>query len=390
MPSTVLPRLISCDESGFSGNDMLGSGQPFFSYASHDLDLHEADDLLKEARTRFPVQMPELKAWKLMKSPRGRELLSFVLDRLDGRYIATIYDKRMSLACKLFEYIYEPVLAKNSLLFYENGLHLFVANYLYMQMLTKGASAETTAAEFESFMRTLDPAAAPTLFGSADGAGADPLLGQILRFARGYNVVIANETRALGRSKAGKWVLDLSISAVASHLRNWGGRYPLLDVVCDDSKPIKDLSNAFDNMIGRKDEAFMELGGKRSRLTWNMVGPVRFASSKTHAGIQIADLLAGAAAIVPVAASRPDLATIAERAEQHLNEECLAPDMTRIDLDQDHALVNWLILENLASRADVGADPLIGMAAMYDVVRRTVPDARRAMGLDQARQPSIV
>ncbi len=39
MSSLVLPRLISCDEAGFTGNNMLNADQPYFSYASHDLQL---------------------------------------------------------------------------------------------------------------------------------------------------------------------------------------------------------------------------------------------------------------------------------------------------------------------------------------------------------------
>ncbi|MBK3403452.1 DUF3800 domain-containing protein [Methylorubrum populi] len=377
MTSLVLPRLISCDESGFSGNDMLGSGQPYFSYASHDLHLEDAEELIRAARARFPVQMPELKAWKLMRSPRGRDLLTFVLDALEGHYIATIYDKKFSLACKLFEYLYEPVLQRNNRLFYDKNLHLFVANYLYMQMQAAGASAEQVAAEFERFMRTLDPVDAPTLFGGALRENPDPLLGQIIRFTRGYNVVIASETRALQRSGAGKWVLDLSISAVASHLRDWSDRHKLLDVVCDESKPIKDLSNAFDGMINRPDDAFIEMRGKRRRIVWNMVGPVRFASSATHAGIQVADLVAGVAGIVPIATSRDELRPLAERVVRHLNEECIWPDVERIDLNGEEAPVNWVILEGLASRADEGLDPLAGMELMYDAARASLPEFRQ-------------
>ena len=34
MSTTILPRLISCDEAGFTGNRMLDSAQPFFAYTS--------------------------------------------------------------------------------------------------------------------------------------------------------------------------------------------------------------------------------------------------------------------------------------------------------------------------------------------------------------------
>ncbi|WP_439373145.1 hypothetical protein [Bradyrhizobium sp. DASA03120] len=42
-PVVALPRLISCDEAGFTGNNLLDPDQPMFSYASHDLTLAEAD-----------------------------------------------------------------------------------------------------------------------------------------------------------------------------------------------------------------------------------------------------------------------------------------------------------------------------------------------------------
>ena len=76
--------------------------------------------MISAARAKYRVQMPELKASKLLKSPRGRALIVNVLDRIDGRYMATLCDKRLSLMGKLFEYVYEPVLQSNNLLFYKN------------------------------------------------------------------------------------------------------------------------------------------------------------------------------------------------------------------------------------------------------------------------------
>jgi hypothetical protein len=128
--STLLsPRLISCDEAGFTGNKLLNPDQPFFSYASHDLSLDEARDLISRLRAKHSVQMPGLKAAKLLKSVRGRRLILEVLDTMSGRYIASVYDKRYSLAAKLFEYLYEPVLQSNNILFYRHKVHRFVAMF---------------------------------------------------------------------------------------------------------------------------------------------------------------------------------------------------------------------------------------------------------------------
>jgi hypothetical protein len=167
MPSLILPHLISCDEAGYTGPDLLNPEQPFFSYASHDLSLAEADAVISAARARYRVQMPELKANKLIQSARGRALISDVLDRIEGRYMASLFDKRLSLMSKLFEYIYEPVLQHNNLLFYKNYLHRFVANYLYV--LTLDQPVRQLAREFEAFMRSLDPSDAPLIFGCSAG-----------------------------------------------------------------------------------------------------------------------------------------------------------------------------------------------------------------------------
>lgn len=379
MPSILLPHLISCDESGYSGNDMLGSGQPFFSYASHDVPLDEAAAIIVKARAHFHTQMPELKASKLLRSRPGRGLLLQVLEAMEGRYIATVYEKRLALACKLFEYIFEPVLQKNSRLFYENNMHRFVAMFLYMQMKVSGADIDTLATEFEAFMRSLDPAKAPTLFGS--GAAQDPssMIGQILRFARGYNAVIVREARDMERVGAGKWVLDLSISALFSHLVAWGERHPLIEVACDDSKPLRALASAFDGMVNRPDEATVTMGKRTTRLTWNMVRPVAFASSATHAGIQLADLIAGVAGAMPSASDDPDLAPLIERVAPHLHPDCIMPDFGVLDLEGDEAPVNWVMLEGLATRADAGADPLYGMDAIYAYAKANLPAVRRSL-----------
>lgn len=371
MSQLLFPTLISCDEAGFTGNNLLNPDQPFFSYASHDLSLAEAESLIRRMRGKYPVQMPELKAAKLLRSGRGRALISDVLDAMQGRYMATLYDKRLSLACKLFEYLYEPVLQENNALFYRHNLHRFVAMFFFMLMQDK--SIRLLAQEFEAFMRSLDPTDAPTLFGAA--AGPNPMIGQILRFVRGYNVTIARETRDLERIGSDNWILDLTASAIVSHLVAWGQRHPLLEVVCDESRPLKTMDGLFNVMVNRPDVAHIEIFGKRRALTWNMSKPVAFASSREHAGIQLADLIAGVTAALPGADEK--LANFGEQIEPHLHEECIFPDFAVLDLKGDEAPVNWLVLEELASRADRGDDPLEGMDAFYELGKASLPDFRQ-------------
>jgi hypothetical protein len=168
-------------------------------------------------------------------------------------------------------------------------------------------------------------------------------------------------------------MLDLTTTAVFSHLVAWGQRYPQIEVVCDDSKPLMALAGIFDVMINRNDRPTHKLMGKTRHLTWNMSKPLTFASSAEHAGVQVADLLAGCAAATPRAASEDDLRPIASRISMHLHEDCIVPDMEVIDLANDDVAVNFFILEGLAQRADDGADPLWLMDMMYEIGRKTVP-----------------
>ena len=327
--------------------------------------------LVRRVRATHPVQMPELKAVKLLKSTRGRALIKDVLRELDGRYIVTLYDKRYSLASKLFEYIFEPVLQSNNALFYRHNFHRFVAMFFFMLMRDK--SIEGLAHEFEDFMRSLDPADAPSLFGSR---GGNPMIEQILRFIRGYNVTIARETRDLQGLAGGKWILDLTGSAIPSHLAAWGERHPLIEVVCDDSKPLRALAGAFDVMINRPDTVRVDMFGKRRTLTWNMSKPIAFASSASHFGVQIADLLAGVTAAIP--GGGPEMSEFGEMVQGHLHEDCVLPDFGILELDREETAVNWLVLEDLAHRADNGLDPLDGMEMVFEFGKRSFPEFRAA------------
>lgn len=373
----ITPKLISCDEAGFTGDHMLDGDQRHFAYATHDLSLAEAQALLTEARNRFPVQMPELKAHKLLKSSRGRKLLEFVTEQIDGRYIVTLYDKRLALCYKIFEYIYEPVLQENSLLFYENGLHKFVGMFLYIHLIAASADMDVLATEFEAYMRSLDPGVAPTLLGfEHDGDSMDPLA-MIRRFARGYNVKIAQETLSLRKAREkGLWMLDLTTAAVFSHLVAWGQRYPLIEVTCDESKPLLALSDFYDVMINRLDRPTIKLMGKTRHYAWTMSRPLSFASSSLHAGVQLADLLAGCTAAAPKVSTNQELRLIASRVGVHLHEECIMPNMDHADISNDDAAVNFLVLEELAQRADRGDDPLAFMEEIYSEARASLPEFR--------------
>lgn len=88
---------IACDESGYTGPDLLHRDQRYFAYASVVISDDEASGIIKRARATDPVQMPELKARVLMSSERGCRLVAALLADLEGRYIVSINDKLLAL-----------------------------------------------------------------------------------------------------------------------------------------------------------------------------------------------------------------------------------------------------------------------------------------------------
>lgn len=69
---------IYCDESGFTGNNLLYPNQPFFTYASIAISNEEAAACVEELIKDYGVQGGELKGANLVKFNKGRKAVSTV------------------------------------------------------------------------------------------------------------------------------------------------------------------------------------------------------------------------------------------------------------------------------------------------------------------------
>ncbi|KAA9382679.1 hypothetical protein [Neorhizobium galegae] len=78
------PRLISCDEAGYTGPKLLDDNQPYFAYASVDLTPEEATEIVTAARAKYHIQAPELKAGLLRKRENWPAIALDILKSFDG------------------------------------------------------------------------------------------------------------------------------------------------------------------------------------------------------------------------------------------------------------------------------------------------------------------
>ena len=290
MSNLILPQTIYCDEAGFTGDNMLDTDQPMFTYASVAMDQTEARDLIVRIRQRHHIQARELKGAQLAKSPAGRAVILETLQQMRGRYLVTAYDKKLSLAGKFFEYVFEPVLKRNSTLFYENDFHKFITTLVYMTFRCNEEPIVQIITQFEQFMRSLNPQDAPIIFGgkTSDIDMREPLT-DIAYFIDGYRNIILQES-----AHVGDWVLDLTTTALWNHLAHWGDCFDILQVLCDDSKPLRDFAPILDVMVNRPDKKRVTICGKDRPLTFNMARPVEFGSSLEEPGLQLADVASSA------------------------------------------------------------------------------------------------
>ena len=99
---------IACDESGFSGSNLLHPATPVITHASVDLDVGEAADLLATLGSgRWSLS--ELKSGQFLRGPDAAAALERFLAGLAGRAHVHLVDKAYFLATRVVDlFLTEP------------------------------------------------------------------------------------------------------------------------------------------------------------------------------------------------------------------------------------------------------------------------------------------
>ncbi|KZK93358.1 hypothetical protein PsAD5_03072 [Pseudovibrio sp. Ad5] len=366
---------IACDEAGHTGPDLLAKDQNFFAFASVNISDDEAWTLISKARQAYPVQMPELKASKLMGSQQGRKLVMHIIGQLDGRFALNAHEKLLALCGWVFEYIFEPVYQRKPQIFYQKDFHRFIAMFCYLWFQDERSEAKNTLAQFQAFMRSKDIRDAPALF---EFTGL-PIDGQphpfelIQRFATGHKDIIAQEVSNIQKhmTDKGTWTLDLSASCLWSHLNHWGKQKEPLTVICDDSKPLRSIADFFnsdENNVARERVSFL-LGSQD--LGWEFNKPFEFVDSRAHPSVQIADVLASTAVYCFSKGLPSGMETTGEIMDRGMLRDSIFPDFERVNLENDKVKVDYAVLYELAVSAE-GRGTGAPIEVYYEIAERGV------------------
>ncbi len=204
----------------------------------------------------------------------------------------------------------------------------------------------------------------------------------MLRFARGYVARIAAKSEDLRAddNQTAKWTLDLTTSCLFSLiLHGWGHRHGRLDILCDDSKPLKAMAHVFDGMVDKTIEADLPNGRENARIRAHLVNPLRFGSSADNPTLQIADVLAGATADVLQHVGEEPYRDLLLWVGQHMHDHTTLPIDELADIRLAGPRVNLAVLKEFSRRADRGKDPLERMEEFYAQEVREVMSQSRGM-----------
>lgn len=372
------------DEAGFTGNDLLNTEQPVFVYAGVAMSEDLASQIHSEAISRFRIRASELKGARLLRSERGRRAISWVLSQSAEHSRIMTANKEYALAEKFFEYIFEPALASRKSFFYEIEFHKFIATLMHISAQAGDPDAIDILEGFAALMRSKDPQQLETILNVLDRLDQSSPLAKIVTFALCNRKSIEDELASVARSgQVATWSLELSMTALHWLLASWGEQFDVLDVYCDNSKPIQAGKEFFRAFIGREDKAYIRLGSQPTpSVIYNLAGPINLVDSRVSPGIQIADVLSSS---LNYARNHPDAGVSKTwlKLIEDVPANQIIPETKHIDTTQQGAFVNYLVLVELVDRSIRGLNlfedmPEFVLGSRY-LYSQGIPDAALAV-----------
>ena len=332
---------ISCDESGAEGENLTQSAHRVFVHASVDLTQTAAREVMSELRARAPSQAQEFKSEQLLQ-PRHRAALLWLLDPggpLYGRAIANLVDKEYFVVGKVIDLLVEEMAHDQG----EDLYHAREARRLAWLLHREGARAlgpdrwGHLLDAFNSLMRVKQRAGSKTtveeFFHTVD---------EFRLVSRRRNVAEVLDLVWRARAYADDFqqrlidapdmlpALDPLVATLARTIQAWAERTGSAVAVIHDNQAVLTES--------RIRQLTVALGHPHPDFV-RFTRPVHLVSleqvdSRVHAGVQLADLLAGVSRRIAEAAL--------DGADDTQLTDALQPYVEKFSLWSDDA--SWIVL----------------------------------------------
>ena len=298
---------IACDESGFSGTNLLDPATPVITHASVDLGVGEAVGLITALRSGFRCSPYEFKSGKFLRSPQAGEALEWLLAALRGRAHVHLVDKEYFLVTRIVDlFLTEPSYAAGTRLTQE---YRPAALALYRARRPAGADWDLFLAAFVELVRikrrhrpdrrVLERffQARDALVGDGLGAPAEAILDELSRTR-----VSAVLTRLADDDRSIPPPLEPMLAALAETVLFWSGGGRRVLVIHDEQSALtadrlRRLQQVLAFGAGPPPAGADGAAASAARMS-PLVGLVT-VDSRNDPRVQVADLLAGMARRLP-------------------------------------------------------------------------------------------
>jgi hypothetical protein len=201
-----------------------------------------------------------------------------------------LHDKKYALACKMFEYVYEPVYSDVNTLFYQINFHKFIATSMYNLFVNSDQSAEQLFNGFYHFIKNRGDKSLDKYIKSCEIVKTSPLYYFCL-FCENHKTEIASDINF--SDKRDKFILDLTLTSLYNLLGVFSNGNPkAMEIHCDDSKPIDNAKGFWKAFLGNTRIVYDTVFGSGTQLTFNLSQEPILEDSETVVQLQIADMLA--------------------------------------------------------------------------------------------------
>ncbi|KAB1912894.1 DUF3800 domain-containing protein [Micromonospora sp. AMSO31t] len=293
---------IACDESGFSGTNLLHSASPVITHAGVDLAVDEAVELITALRAGFRFSPHEFKSGQFLRGPGAAGAREWFLGALRGRASVHLVDKEFFLVTRIVDLLLaEPSYAAGTRLTRD---HRPAALALYRAGRAAGSDWGVFLAAFVDLVRTKRRhpdrrtvqrffEARDALVGRGLGTPADAVLDG-LDPAHVWTVVtrLDNDDRSIPPP------LEPMLPALAETVLSWSGGQRQVLVIHDEQSALTA------DRLTRLRQALADHGGPpaagadRAGALPAGVSPLAglvMVDSRDDPRVQVADLLAGVA-----------------------------------------------------------------------------------------------
>jgi hypothetical protein len=279
---------VACDESGFSGSNLLDPTSEVITHASVDLAPDAAAEYVELIRARFQYSPAEYKSNQLLRSQQ-REVLDWLLDSLRGRAHVHLTDKSLFVVTRVLDLLLgQPTYAAGTSLAPE---FREVARALHRDGPTAFGAERWTEflASFVAMMRTkrrrvINRPAIDKFFQHLDQLGPGPFEETLARLRASRPRVEEVLTLLLDDRSTVPPPLEPMLSALVDTTLYWSSGGRSVFVVHDEQSALRAYR------VTRIQEVLAAAVPGRVPLLG-----VEMVDSRSDPRIQVADLLAGAA-----------------------------------------------------------------------------------------------